>query len=142
MFNYVLLEDVSECSDFFKLYKNVVVKYVFSYLDVEQFELQGYRVISGLLEIYRFLLSLSLLDFIELVEKEWVKCFFIELCLFYKFSMCYRLVYVEVVSKLSLDFFEFLLWEYYYCCRLLQDYISGMIDFYVWDEYRCLMVVE
>ncbi len=52
-----------------KLYKNVAVKHVFSHPDVEQLELQGYRVISGLLEIYRPLLSLSLSDFTELVEK-------------------------------------------------------------------------
>ncbi len=44
-------------------------KHVFSHPDVEQLELQGYRVISGLLEIYRPLLNLPLSDFTELVEK-------------------------------------------------------------------------
>lgn len=68
-FNHALLEDASECSDLLKLYKNVAVKHVFSHPDVEQLELQGYRVISGLLEIYRPLLSLSLSDFTELVER-------------------------------------------------------------------------
>lgn len=142
IFNQVLLEDVSGFSCLFEFYKNVVVEYVFSYLDVEQFELQGYWVISGLLDIYQLLLSLLFNDFCELVEKEWLKCFFIELCLFQKFFMCYCLVYVEVVSKLFMDLVEYLVLEYYYCCWLIQDYISGMIDFYVWDEYWCLMVVE
>ncbi len=68
-FNHALLEDASECSDLLKLYKNVAVKHVFSHPDVEQLELQGYRVISGLLEIYRPLLNLPLSDFTELVEK-------------------------------------------------------------------------
>ncbi len=44
---------------FFKLYKNVAVKHVFSHPDVEQLELQGYRVISGLFKIYRPLLTYS-----------------------------------------------------------------------------------
>lgn len=57
---------------------------MFSHPDVEQLELQGYRVISGLLEIYRPLLSLSLSDFTELVEKERVKRFPIESRLFHK----------------------------------------------------------
>ncbi|OUJ67465.1 deoxyguanosinetriphosphate triphosphohydrolase [Escherichia coli] len=141
-FNHALLEDASECSDLLKLYKNVAVKHVFSHPDVEQLELQGYRVISGLLEIYRPLLSLSLSDFTELVEKERVKRFPIESRLFNKLSTRHRLAYVEAVSKLPSDSPEFPLWEYYYRCRLLQDYISGMTDLYAWDEYRRLMAVE
>lgn len=141
-FNHALLEDASECSDLLKLYKNVAVKHVFSHPDVEQLELQGYRVISGLLEIYRPLLSLSLSDFTELVEKERVKRFPIESRLFNKLSTRHRLAYVEAISKLPSDSPEFPLWEYYYRCRLLQDYISGMTDLYAWDEYRRLMAVE
>ena len=141
-FNHALLEDASECSDLLKLYKNVAVKHVFSHPDVEQLELQGYRVISGLLEIYRPLLNLPLSDFTELVEKERVKRFPIEARLFHKLSTRHRLAYVEAVSKLPSDSPEFPLWEYYYRCRLLQDYISGMTDLYAWDEYRRLMAVE
>lgn len=141
-FNHALLEDASECSDLLKLYKNVAVKHVFSHPDVEQLELQGYRVISGLLEIYRPLLNLPLSDFTELVEKERVKRFPIRARLFHKLSTRHRLAYVEAVSKLPSDSPEFPLWEYYYRCRLLQDYISGMTDLYAWDEYRRLMAVE
>ena len=54
---------------FLSYIKTVAVKHVFSHPDVEQLELQGYRVISGLLEIYRPLLNLPLSDFTELVEK-------------------------------------------------------------------------
>ena len=72
---------------------------MFSHPDVEQLELQGYRVISGLLEIYRPLLSLSLSDFTELVEKERVKRFPIESRLFHKLSTRHRLAYVEAVSS-------------------------------------------
>ena len=85
---------------------------MFSHPDVEQLELQGYRVISGLLEIYRPLLSMSLSDFTELVEKERVKRFPIESRLFHKLSPRHRLAYDEAVSTLPSDSPEFPLWEY------------------------------
>lgn len=109
---------------------------------MEQLELQGYRVISGLLEIYRPLLQLSLADFTELVEKERLRRFPIESRLFQKLSTRHRLAYVEAVSKLSPDDEDYSVLEYYHRCRLIQDYISGMTDLYSWDEYRRLMAVE
>ncbi|EGT4255746.1 dGTPase [Citrobacter amalonaticus] len=141
-FNQALLEDGSNYSRLLKLYKNVAIKHVFSHPDVEQLELQGYRVISGLLDIYRPLLSLPLADFSELVEKERLPRFPIESRLFQKLSTRHRLAYVEAVGKLRTDSTEYPLWEYYYRCRLIQDYISGMTDLYAWDEYRRLMAVE
>lgn len=67
-FNQALLEDASGFSRLLELYKNVAVEHVFSHPDVEQLELQD-TAISGLLDIYQPLLSLSLNDFRELVEK-------------------------------------------------------------------------
>ena len=141
-FNHALLEDASSFSQLLELYKNVAIKHVFSHPDVEQLELQGYRVISGLLEIYQPLLRMSLVDFRELVEKERVKRFPIESRLFQKLSTRHRLAYVEAVSKLSPEAPEYPTLEYYYRSRLIQDYISGMTDLYAWDEYRRLMAVE
>ena len=141
-FNHALLEDASSFSQLLELYKNVAIKHVFSHPDVEQLELQGYRVISGLLEIYQPLLRMSLVDFRELVEKERVKRFPIESRLFQKLSTRHRLAYVEAVSKLSPEAPEYPTLEYYYRCPLIQDYISGMTDLYAWDEYRRLMAVE
>ena len=141
-FNHALLEDASSFSQLLELYKNVAIKHVFSHPDVEQLELQGYRVISGLLEIYQPLLRMSLVDFRELVEKERVKRFPIESRLFQKLSTRHRLAYVEAVSKLSPEAPEYPTLEYYYRCRLIQDYISAMTDLYAWDEYRRLMAVE
>lgn len=68
-FNHALLEDDSSFSQLLELYKHVAMRHVFSHPDVEQLELQGYRVISGLLEIYSPLLQLSVDEFSELVEK-------------------------------------------------------------------------
>ncbi|MNI69759.1 Deoxyguanosinetriphosphate triphosphohydrolase [compost metagenome] len=118
------------------------MKHVFSHPDVEQLELQGYRVISGLLEIYQPLLKMALADFSTLVQNERLKQFPIESRLFQKLSTRHRLAYVEVVSKISPTSAEYPVLEYYYRCRLIQDYISGMTDLYAWDEYRRLMAVE
>lgn len=141
-FNHALLEDASSFSRLLGVYKNVAMKHVFSHPDVEQLELQGYRVISGLLEIYQPLLKMTLADFCALVKNERLKQFPIESRLFQKLSTRHRLAYVEVVSKISSDSAEFPVLEYYYRCRLIQDYISGMTDLYAWDEYRRLMAVE
>lgn len=141
-FNHALLEDDSAFSQLLELYKNVAVQHVFSHPDVEQLELQGYRVIRGLLEIYQPLLQLPLTDFSELVEKERLRRLPIESRLFNKLSTRHRLAYVEAVNKIARDSSEFPVMEYYYRCRLIQDYISGMTDLYAWDEYRRLMAVE
>ncbi|EPD6686198.1 dGTPase [Cronobacter turicensis] len=141
-FNHALLEDDSPYSRLLELYKNVAVRHVFNHPDVEQLELQGYRVISGLLDIYRPLLSLTLAQFRELVEKESVRTLPIESRLYHKLSSRHRLAYIEAVSHLHTQAADFPVWEYYYRCRLIQDYISGMTDLYAWDEYRKLMAVE
>lgn len=141
-FNHALLGDESSYSQLLKLYKNIARKHVFSHPDVEQLELQGYRVIGGLLDIYAPLLNLSLSDFSELVEQERVVRLPIESRLFCKLSTRHRLAYVEAVNKISQTSPEYPVMEFYYRCRLLQDYISGMTDLYAWDEYRRLMAVE
>ncbi|WP_054178418.1 dGTPase [Trabulsiella odontotermitis] len=141
-FNHALLEDDSDFSQLLDLYKKVAMKHVFCHPDVEQLELQGYRVISGLLEIYKPLLELSEHDFSELVAKERLRHLPIESRLFQKLSTRHRLAYIEAVNKIPRDPATFVVMEYYYRCRLIQDYISGMTDLYAWDEYRRLMAVE
>ncbi|QFQ07885.1 dGTPase [Enterobacter sichuanensis] len=141
-FNHALLEDDSSFSQLLELYKHVAMRHVFSHPDVEQLELQGYRVISGLLEIYSPLLQLSVDEFSELVEHERVRRIPIESRLYQKLSTRHRLAYVEAMSKLDRHSSQWPVMEYYYRCRLIQDYISGMTDLYAWDEYRKLMAVE
>lgn len=141
-FNHALLEDDSPYSRLLKLYKNVAVRHVFSHPDVEQLELQGYRVIKGLLDIYQPLLLLGADDFRLLVEEASGRRLPIETRLFHKLSGRHRLAYIEAMSHVNRNDAAFLVWEYYYRCRLIQDYISGMTDLYAWDEYRKLMAVE
>ncbi|MEP9030308.1 dGTPase [Enterobacter hormaechei] len=141
-FNHALLEDESSFSQLLELYKNVAVRHVFSHPDVEQLELQGYRVISGLLEIYGPLLQLTVDEFSELANNERVRRLPIESRLYQKLSTRHRLAYIEAVSKIDRHSSQWPVIEYYYRCRLIQDYISGMTDLYAWDEYRKLMAVE
>ncbi len=95
-----------------------------------------------MLDIYHPLLKLSLAEFSELVEKDYLKGYPIETRLFHKLSTRFRLAYSEAVGRLDNRAEDIAIWEYYYRARMLQDYVSGMTDLYAWDEYRRLMAVE
>ncbi|BDH47050.1 deoxyguanosinetriphosphate triphosphohydrolase [Salmonella enterica subsp. enterica serovar Choleraesuis] len=141
-FNQALLEDGSAYGKLLEIFKIVAVNQVFNHPDVEQLELQGYRVIRGLLDIYSPLLLMPVKDFHNLVAGNNLRQWPIETRLYHKLSTRYCLAYSEAVSAISPADPDFLIWEYYYRCRLIQDYISGMTDLYAWDEYRRLMAVE
>nr|CBX81649.1 deoxyguanosine triphosphate triphosphohydrolase [Erwinia amylovora ATCC BAA-2158] len=141
-FNEALLEDCSPHSQLLDIFKKVAFRHVFNHPDVEQLELQGDRVIRGLLDIYRPLLLLTREEFRELAARDYLKGYPIETRLFHKLSSRFRLAYSEAVEQLDKNQQEEEIWEYYYRVRLLQDYISGMTDLYAWDEYRRMMAVE
>jgi dGTPase len=141
-FNGALLEDGNAQSQLLEIFKKVAFRHVFNHPDVEQLELQGYRVIKGLLDIYHPLLMLSQDEFAELIEKDYLKGYPIETRLFHKLSTRFRLAYSEAVGRLDNRAGDIAIWEYYYRARMLQDYVSGMTDLYAWDEYRRLMAVE
>ncbi|MEN4141181.1 dGTPase [Serratia marcescens] len=142
-FNQALLEDSSPAYRLLKIFKNVAFKHVFNHPEVEQLELQGYRVISGLLDIYSPLLAMSLADFSQLVREDSHRAYPIETRLFHKLSTKHRLAYAEAVEGLQhLSPEQQAIREYYFRARLLQDYISGMTDLYAYDEYRRLMAAE
>ncbi|WP_369310253.1 dGTPase [Providencia rettgeri] len=140
-FNSALLEDKSPEHRLLKVLKTVAFKHVFNHHEVEQLELQGYKIISGLLDFYSPLLMMNRTDFIELVEKNYHKHFFIETRLFHKLSNKHRLSYNEALEKVSAtDEADKSILEFYYRARLIQDYISGMTDHYAYEEYRKFMV--
>jgi len=142
-FNQALLEDVSPANRLLKIYKSVAFKHVFNHHEVEELELQGYRIISGLLDIYSPLLDMPLDDFTQLVEEDTHKRYPIETRLFHKLSSKHRLAYSEAIAKLKeKGQAEKQVSEYYFRARMIQDYISGMTDLYAYDEYRRLMAAE
>ncbi|MGC6388202.1 dGTPase [Ewingella sp. S1.OA.A_B6] len=142
-FNQALLEDVSQANRLLKIYKRVAFKHVFNHHEVEELELQGYRVISGLLDIYSPILDMPLQEFRQLVAEDTHRRYPIETRLFHKLSAKHRLAYNEAVARLSQQpENQQQIGEIYYRARMIQDYISGMTDLYAYDEYRRLMAAE
>lgn len=142
-FNQALLEDFSPACKLLQIFKKVAVKHVFNRPEVEQLELQGYRIISGLLDIYSPLLAMPQTAFTQLVAEDTHRQYLIETRLLHKLSTKHRLAYVESTEQLrNLPTEQYEIYEYYYRARLIQDYISGMTDLYAYDEYRRLMAAE
>ncbi|XKM14028.1 dGTPase [Orbaceae bacterium ac157xtp] len=139
-FNHALLEDRDAEFKLLDIFKNVGFKYVFNHESVENVELQGYRIISGLLDIYQPLLAMPTEDFIKLVKDEKHKKYMIETRLYHKLSAKHCVAYKQAIHELDKDSPDFAVWEFYYRARLIQDYISGMTDHFAYDEYRKLMV--
>lgn len=139
-FNYALLEDHSTEYKLLNIFKTVGFEHVFNHESVENIELQGYRIISGLLDIYSPLLAMPTDDFLKLVDNEYHKHYPIETRLYHKLSSKHCAAYKQAISKLNSNEANFACMEFYYRCRLLQDYISGMTDHFAYDEYRKLMV--
>ena len=133
-FNEALLEDKSIENAISETLKRVAFKYVFCDKEVEARELQGYKIISGLLDTYKPLLSLNRTDFEEVRQQE-KSAGLLHKRLFKKLPNKHLRAYDNVINENSTDEDE-----YYYRCRLLQDYISGMTDQFAYDEYRALMI--
>ena len=114
---------------------------VFNHAEVENLELKGYAVISGLLEIYSPLIKLSFSEFKTLVQSNRLKNHPIETRLFHKLSSKHKNTYFSVVS----DLYDVespskaqKLTEIYHRSRLVIDYISGMTDGFALEEYQNL----
>lgn len=142
-FNQALLEDKGPQAKLLRVFKEVARKFVFNNAEVEKLELQGYRVIGGLLDIYHPLLEMPYDEFTRLVNEDNHPHYPIETRLYHKLSSKHCLAYREATTQLtSHSRQEQEIWEFYYRARLIQDYISGMTDLYAYDEYRRLMAAE
>lgn len=143
-FNGALLEDGSAAHQLAESLKTVATKYVFSNKEVQQKELRGYRTIQGLLDYYQPLLQLSSDEFRALMagDRQTVKLRLIESRLVGKLPGKHKRAYQEALARLDDSRSEFVHWEFYYRCRLMQDFVSGMTDQYAHDEYRSLMVFD
>lgn len=140
-FNEALLEDKGSEYCLLNCFKTVGFRHVFSHESVENIELQGHRIISGLLDIYNPLLEMPLADFMKLVQENIVKSYPIESRLFHKLPDKCCVAYQQALLPYQ-GSQDFAIWEFYYRCRLIQDYISGMTDHFAYDEYRKMMVSD
>ena len=132
--NQALLEDKSHAHALSETFKQVARKYAFCHKEVEAMELQGYRIISGLLDCYRPILELSRSEF-EKVQAQGKKAPLIASRMFKKLPTKHIKAYQNATLKHCCDEMEF-----YYRCRLIQDNISGMTDQFALDEYKHLFV--
>jgi len=139
-FNQALLEDNSHLHAITKTLKQVALKHVFSHKEVEKLELQGYRIINGLLDCYKPLLQLNSDDFKRALNGD--SRLLIESRLVKKLSKKHLNSYQHAIDAMQEEPDHFAAYEFYYRCRLIQDYISGMTDQFAYDEYRSLMVID
>lgn len=150
-YNQALIEDGSSTHALLETLKSVAFKYVFCAKEVQRQELQGYRIISGLLDIYKPLLALDRNTFTKILNKA-KKVPLYQSRLFNKLSSKHLAAYQLAMNDLAgfrkcFDGTELAslsdnAWEFYFRCRLIQDYISGMTDQFAYDEYRDLHVIE
>jgi len=153
-FNQALLEDDSAAHKLAETFKSVALAHVFSHKEVELQELRGYKIIQGLLDYYQPLLFLTAEQFQGLIEQDFsvVKHFATESRMANKLPGKHRRAYQQSIKQHQSQNAnndnkqnnnqEYPLWEYYYRCRLMQDFVSGMTDQFALDEYKRLMVID
>ncbi|MEZ5471756.1 MAG: dGTPase [Marinicella sp.] len=137
-FNAALLEDDSVAKTIVQTFKQVGYKHVFNHQEVQNLELQGHRIITGLLDINSALLTLSKNDFIQLSKGD-NKGLGFQALLLNRFDKKIIKAYLKSIESIQCDSE---LWEFYYRCRLIQDHISAMTDHSALDEYRLLTVSD
>jgi dGTPase len=133
--NRALLEDDSQYHAITATFKQVARQFVFNQPEVETLELQGQRIIAGLLDCYQPLLLLSAANF-NAVLAEQGHAFGREQRLAHRLPNKHVAAYQLAAAAIS-DGHGAL--ELYYRCRLLQDFISGMTDHFAFDEYQTLV---
>lgn len=146
-FNAALLEDASPCHALINTLKQVAFKNVFNVSEVTTLMLQGYRIITGLLNFYLPLLQLPSSDFSCLTKKQTVaeKPLFFEVLLLERMPRKHLKAYQRLcdsAAALGAGDLDADTWELYCRCRLLQDMISGMTDQYALDEYQILAAIH
>jgi dGTPase len=133
--NRALLEDGSQYHAITSTFKQVARQFVFNQPEVETLELQGQRIIAGLLECYQPLLLLCAADFTAVLANEGYQ-FGREQRLAHRLPNKHVAAYQLAVAAIDS---ENMALELYYRCRLLQDFISGMTDHFAFDEYQTLV---
>lgn len=133
-FNQALMEDDSVAMRLVQTFKKIGFRHVFNHKEVQTLELQGHRIITGLLDIYAKVLRLGTDEMPVLIEGR-SRCLYEQL-LFNRLDP----KIIKAYQKGVLNFGDES--EFYFRCRMIQDHISAMTDHSAYDEYRVLMVAE
>jgi dGTPase len=137
-FNQALLEDSSVANQIVKTFKTVGFQHVFNHQEVQDLEIQGHRIITGILTINLRLLLLSEKHFSQLIRGD-NKGMSYEGLLLNRIDAKIIKAYSNSISSYAAHP-DAALWEFYYRCRLIQDHISAMTDHSALDEYKLLTV--
>ncbi|TBV05485.1 dGTPase [Phytopseudomonas dryadis] len=130
-----LIEDDSLPHAIVQTFKDVAMARVFCHREVETLQLQGYRILQGLLDCYGALLRVDAQSFLELTEGTCRRQPHLQMLvrrLPGQLLKAYRQALLECAET------DRAAWEFYHRCRLLQDFISGMTDQQAQDEYRIM----
>lgn len=149
IFNGELDESLLDGNDKFHLatetFRTIAINNIFNSREIENLELKGYAVISGLLKIYTPLIELSYEQFKALVMSDFIKSHPIETRLYRKLSNKHKGRYKEDVRSI----FEnksppnkAKMMELYARSRLIIDYISGMTDQFALEEFQHLSAIR
>ncbi|MBQ4810793.1 dGTPase [Pseudoalteromonas luteoviolacea] len=139
-FNAALLEDNSYQHAITNALKQVALKHVFCHGEVEELELQGYKITSGILNEYQRLLDLPEEQFKYILS--FSRHYPIEVRLLKRIPGQFIGAYSKSVNQLTRAQSAQPIYEFYYRCRLIQDFISGMTDQLAYDTYRTLLVID
>lgn len=134
--NRALLEDDSIFHNVISTFKDVAIKFIFSTHEVETKELQGYQIMSGLLNAFEPLLLCKTDKFQDMVWGR-KRGGLLEARLYKRLANKHLKAYRVAIEPL-IGQPDFALLEFYYRCRLIQDHISGMTDQFAFEEYRNL----
>ncbi|MCL1142188.1 dGTPase [Shewanella gaetbuli] len=144
-FNAALIEDNSVNHMIVETFKKVALERAFCHPEVEARELQGYRVISGLMQCYQPLLELTQTQFTALIMQDSkVAIPLYPKRLFKKLSSKHLAAYQTAIKDNHLQgvIADESCREFYFRTRLIIDYISGMTDQFAYDEYRAFHVID
>ncbi len=125
-----------------EILQNISIKYIYNNKDIQTLELKGHKILTSLLDIYSALLKLHHNDFKKLLNDEKIKCY-ISQRLIRRLSSKHIVAYKQAVERLEKnDLVKYSIEEWYYRCRLIIDYISGMTDDFALDEYKTLEALK
>jgi dGTPase len=149
VFHGELDESLLDGSDEYNLatetFRKIAVNNVFNHREVENLELKGFAVISGLLNIYTPLIELTYPEFKNLVEGNTLKSHPIETRLYHKLSSKHKGRYKEDIKEIFSNESPSnndKMMELYARTRLLIDYISGMTDQFALEEFQNLTAIK
>ncbi|MEL7558092.1 dGTPase [Stutzerimonas chloritidismutans] len=132
-----LLEDASLPNAIVQTFKDVAMDHVFCHREVETLQLQGYRILQGLLDAYAPLLAVAPQTFRALTGGDCRSEPHLQMLARRLPSQLIK-AYHESLKGHSEGSEDHGLWEFYYRCRMLQDFVSGLTDQLAQDEYRTL----